>query len=73
MRGEERGSEPRRNASRISQRLLTYAISFTFTVLNNFIETELFSISMNKKIGTFLNSLFQRLPDSFPSSLSFEF
>lgn len=53
MRGEERRSEPRRNASRISQSLSTYAISFAFTVLNNIIETELFSINTDKKIGTF--------------------
>lgn len=37
-------------------------------------ETELFSINVDKKIRYFsFNNFFQRLADSFPSSLSFEF
>ena len=74
IKSEERGSEPR-SASRISERLLTYAINFAFIVLDDIMETELFSVNIDKKIRFFffLYSFFQRLPDSFPSSLSFRF
>lgn len=76
MKSEERGSEPR-SASRISERLLTYAINFAFIVLDDIMETEVFSVNIAKKISFwvffFWYSFFQRLPDSFPSSLSFRF
>lgn len=53
IRSEERVSEPRRNASRISERFLTYDISLAFVVFDDIMGTELFSINMDKKIVYF--------------------
>lgn len=74
MQSEERVSELKSNVSRISEKLLTYAINFACIVLDDIMGTEQFSINMDKEIRYFFFlAFFQMLPDSFPSLLSFEF
>lgn len=57
---QDQGSKPRRKASRISERLLTYAISFALMVLGNIMETQMFPFNMDKKIMFFFIALFPK-------------